>query len=490
MNLPGWFQKAARRVGVSITPIKPKSEYGSGQTSSRKRQRIPGGQPRDGKKELANGTRTQIVKRSRHIGQNSGFSEENADLMDIYAIGAGMRPQATTEDADWNGEAELLFNDWSRRPEITGQFSLGECQTLISRAIDRDGEVFILKTRDRFGVPRIQLLETHRISNETDAKKRIYDGIQYDRNGRPRFYLLIVDDDANPYRPKTRKIRAASILHIFEPRIISGSRALPPGQQGLLGLQDSIETSSLMSQKVKDYAEKSMVLKSDRADALADGDIGFDSEDQPPQQTDEQAVSDALGGRSLRINADESLDVLTSQEPHANFHAHLEYLEREASGGRLPFEFTRNSKDIGGASIRMITSKVGRKIERRQGIIQGRGLNPLWFFVIGDAIDEGITPRELAPVPGWHRVGWTPTKSITVDAGRESQANREDIIAGIKPIGVEQAERGSDFDEWLAIKTTEARKIMTAAGIAESEPIPLELIYNPGSKEQPPPPIA
>ena len=61
---------------------------------------------------------------------------------------------------------------WSSRCEVTDRFSFEECQSLVCRGMDVDGEYFVLKTRDRFGYPVIQLIETHRVNdcdrNDTD----------------------------------------------------------------------------------------------------------------------------------------------------------------------------------------------------------------------------------------------------------------------------------------------------------------------------------
>lgn len=481
-NQPGWFQRISRKFVLSTTGWwtsggSSGGEYGSGQTGSRHRSRIPGGMPSDNREELRPQTRQQILKRSRHLSKNSGFPVEMASLMRVYAIGEGMRPQAMTESEDWNNLAEEYAANAARRPEITGRFTMAEVQGMVSQAIDFDGEIFALKTRDKFDVPKIQLLETHRISTITDDKKRLYDGIEYDAVGRPKWYHLIVPEPGRRFSTKTRRIPARSMLHIYDPTRISAARALPPGQAGLLHSQDKLETIALMKHKVKDHAEKSLVLKSDRARALEDGDFAVDSEadEYASQPTDEQAVSDALGGRTLRINADEELKALESESPHAAFFELVKWLETDESGGQLPYEVVRNGKDIGGANIRLVVSKADRKIKCRQQIIETRLMQPWWFYVIGDAIDI----RELAPEQNWHRSRCSTTKRITVDAGREAQANREDVILGPKLISEDVSERGGDFDEWLRMRAMEARKIMTAAGIAETEPIPVEMLWNP-----------
>ena len=88
---------------------------------------------------------------------------------------------------------EAYFTRWAARPEITNRFSFEECQNLVCRGIDVDGEYFILKVRDRFGRARIQLLESHRVGSPPDDKVSV-DGVLFDAFGAPLSYLVQQDD--------------------------------------------------------------------------------------------------------------------------------------------------------------------------------------------------------------------------------------------------------------------------------------------------------
>jgi capsid protein len=151
-------------------------------------------------------------------------------------------------------------------------------------------------------------------------------------------------------------------------------------------------------------------------------------------------------------------------------------MERDASGGRLPWEVTRDPSKVGGASVRLVTSKAERYIEDRGMVIDDRFNEAVWFYFIGSEIDAG----NLAAVPGWNDVEWTRPKKMSVDAGRDSQASRQDIEMGIKNWSDELDERGGDFDDWLSRRKEQARQIMRACGKPDSEEIPLWMIYKPG----------
>ena len=76
-------------------------------------------------------------------------------------------------------------------------------------------------------------------------------------------------------------------------------------------------------------------------------------------------------------------------------------------------------------------------------MLSSRLITPTWFYVIGNAIDNGILP----PAKNWSKVKVTPPRDITVDAGRESEANRRDVAAGLKLPTTSYEEQGDDFLE-------------------------------------------
>jgi len=466
MKLPNWIRQAALKVASTG------AQFESGKRESRSRGTIPGGTPSGLKYDLPAYTRQEILKRSRYIARNSGFQAEIKSLMAVYAIGDGMRPQAKSPDTDWNAEAERLFNEWSFRAEITNRFNFFEVQHLVSRALDDDGEIFAVKTFDLYENPKLQIVETHAIDCKTDAEKNLFDGIQFDAVGRPVSYMLRSRKMGDP----SVSLPASGVIHVFEPQSVSMSRAFPSGQHGLTKMQDVMELLAMETHATKDAAEVSRVLKSNRERALSDGDFSLDSEgDNSEMTTDEAAVAAAIGGRIVRINTDEELNSFNSNRPNAMFQGFLDTLNREASGGKLPFEVLWDASKVGGASVRLVVSKADRQFQYRQGVMKTRFLTPVWGYVIGSFINAGILPA----VKGWNRVDWTTPRRITVDAGREAQANRLDVESGLKTWADDIAERGGDFDEWLRERSDQARKIMGAAGMDASEPIPLWMIYKP-----------
>ena len=200
---------------------------------SNRRGRVPGAAPTDAKKELSSAARRELVRKSRYLHKNSGFAREVVGDMAIYSVGDGIKPQAQTSDPDWNRAAEEYFMRWCQRADITGRFSFEQCQSLVCRGIDVDGEYFIVKVRDRFGRPRIQLVESHRISDAASSVETV-DGIGFDRFGAPAFYRVQQDDESY------RDIPSGAVMHVFEPESASGARSAPTLQHSINHLLDEV----------------------------------------------------------------------------------------------------------------------------------------------------------------------------------------------------------------------------------------------------------
>lgn len=442
---------------------------------SRRRKSPTGSKPREWKFDLTPTVRTELVRRSRYLQKNSGFYEEAASDMALYSVGTGIRPQSMADDENWQLRAEQYFEDWAHRCEVTDRFDLTETGNLASRAVDIDGEFFAIRVRDVFGNPKLQIFETHRLQNITDPARRIFSGIQTSAFGKPLNFLFETDDGVD------LSIPAWAVSHIFEPKWSSNLRNPPTLQHGLNNLLDASELLALEKHGVKDLLEISRVLKSQREDALEDGDfvaqpVGTDGEDDESENsTDPREITKILGGRTVRINTDEELSPFESDRPSPTFQGFLEYLLRDTAAGGIPYEVLRDPSKITGAVVRLMVGKTDRRVEARKQMLIRRLYRPTWVYVIGDAIDRG----KLPPAKNWWRVEWTGQKRITVDAGRDEQQARYDLEAGRKSFEQDFAERGMDFDQQLLIRKRNARAIMRAAGIADSEPIPMWMLYKP-----------
>jgi capsid protein len=234
---------------------------------------------------------------------------------------------------------------------------------------------------------------------------------------------------------------------------------------------DEIELLALEKHAVKDNADVARILKTARADLGEDGDFSLGTPDQG-QASNPAQLQKIIGGKLVALKPDESLDSFQSNRPSPTFTGFLNHLRRDSALGVLPYEFAADSSSIGGAGVRLIVAKADRRFSYRQLILINRLIEPVWAYVIGDAIARG----ELEAAPQWWRISCTTPRKVTVDAGREAQQNRADVEMGLKTIAQSYGELGLDFEEEMRTRARNARFLVELA--AEFN-IPLELLYKP-----------
>lgn len=443
------------------------SPYESANWSPR-RGRVPGAAPGDTKRDLTPGVRNELVRRSRYLCKNSGFVRELVGNMAIYSTGDGIKPQAQSADPTWNRQAEEYFANWATQCEVTRRFSFEECQSLVCRGIDVDGEYFIHKTRDKNNRPILQLIEAHRVGDTAGATETV-DGIGLDEVGAPSFYRLILDDGT------FRDLPAESVLHVFEPESSSAVRHPATIQHSINHVLDEMELLALEKHAVKDNADVARILKTDRGEIEDEtGDYSVGREPVPMDGSDPVSLQRIIGGKLVALKPNESLDSFQSNRPSPTFTGFLDFIRRDSALGVLPYEFAADSSKIGGAGVRLVVAKADRRFSFRQLILTQRFIRPVWAYVIGDAIAQGFLPDQL----GWQRVRFQKPKRVTVDAGRESQQNRADVETGLKTLSESYAELGLDFEEQAEVRAQDARILFD---LAAKYQIPLEMLYRPST---------
>ncbi|MCH7228569.1 phage portal protein [Haloferula sp. A504] len=458
---------AAQLLPPILVPKAWSSPFEAANWSSR-RGSVPGASPTDARQELTSSVRTELVRKSRYLHKNSGFVRELVANMAIYSTGDGIRIQAQSGDAGWNRAAEEYFSFWSARCEVTRRFSFEECQALVCRGIDIDGEYFVHKTRDTEGEPRLQLIESHRIGDEFGSKDTI-DGVGLDGWGAPVFYRVLEDNG------KGRDLPAPSVLHLFEPEWAGGVRSHPTIQHSINHVLDEMELLALEKHAVKDNCDVARVLKTGRGEIDDNGDFVVGGTGGAGEGSDPVSLQRIIGGKLVALKPEESLDSFQPNRPSPTFTGFLEHLRRDSALGVIPFEFAADSGKIGGAGVRLIVAKADRRFSFRQMILERRLLRPVWAFVIGDAIDRGL----IDPVAGWWKISSTPPKRVVVDSGREAQQNRADVEMGLKTLSDHYGELGADFGEEVERRAADARLILETA---EKFDVPVEMLWKPGGR--------
>lgn len=234
---------------------------------------------------------------------------------------------------------------------------------------------------------------------------------------------------------------------------------------------DEMELLALEKHAVKDNADVARILKTARGEIDETGDFSIGTASQP-QGSDAAQLQKIIGGKLVALKPDESLDSFQSNRPSPTFTGFLQHLRRDSALGVLPYEFAADSSSIGGASVRLVVAKADRRFSYRQLILITRLIEPVWAYVIADAIARGEIPAQ----PQWWRISCTTPRRVTVDAGHEAQQNRADVEMGLKTLAQSFGELGLDFEEEMRVRARNAKFLVDLA--AEFQ-IPLEMLWKP-----------
>lgn len=476
--LPQIKKPALPKVGKDSTP-KKKASTGPGIFSnfesakfSNKRSWIWSSWPQDFKKTMTVFDRMETTRKMRWLELNAGLIRQVLSDMALYTVGNGIKPQAQSGDEVWDDLAEAYFKRWgSRACDITGRFSFFEIQHILCRLMDRDGEVFILKTRGADGQPKLQIIESHRVGNSStnSVPAGMVDGIQFGPYGQPIAYNVIRSDGSS------RLVPANAIIHLYEPELASGARAYSPLQHSINNLVDMLEILSLEKLAVKTASDITRTLT--RENPNFDGTqsdfeaFGMRPQDYKDGLTDPSEASTFLGGKILALAPGEKLESFESNRPNKTFDGFIEHLQRDSLAGMLPFEFVADPTKAGGATMRFVVAKADRKFSHRQAILIQRFLTPVWGYVIGSAIKDKL----LKSTENWTNVSWTTPRKVTVDSGRDAQQNRMDIETGLKSLTDNYLEEGLDPKEKMRENAAEKKYLIQ---LSEEFGVPISMLYS------------
>jgi lambda family phage portal protein len=463
-----------RRIGAGIKSFS--AGFGSGISTfqpyeaagfSRKRPVIYGAHARDSSLDLSEWTRTELLKLARHMYRNVGLIKGAVDSIAAYSVGPGLRPQYRGTDTEFGKLAEQYWRDVvAPNPEVTGRMTWTDLLLALSRSIDVDGDVFVIMTNGG----KLQVVEGHRVCEGDNYEST--DGVFLGKMGEPTAYLLELGDTY-------RKINSDLVIHLMEmerPDQIRGGSNLA---RALNHVRDLKLLGEFEKDALKLQGSIAAVITSNEGDALANSG-GFFGNIQPVDTGDTSIAREQITSSATipRLAPGEKIEMVAPNRPNNGFEPFAKFLIRDvAMGLGLPIEFVYDPASVGGAGMRFIVAKAQRRFEQRQRLLVDRFCNRSWAYFIGRAIANG----DLPPAEDYRKVSWQTPKSLTVDAGRETQQAREDYKAGLSSLQDYFGELGLDWEEqvlqmnkekqFIAALTPAAAPITAAP---DEDPIPEE----------------
>lgn len=408
--------------------------------------------PQVASKELTSHNRRDILSQSRYIYRSDGTIKELVDNMALYSIGTGITPQPLSSNSAFNNKIQADFLRWWNKPEITGRFTGRDVQKFISTAYDVDGEIFIIKTKDKHtNEPKIQLIESQQV--KTDSEHNDYEsGIKFDEYGKPLSYLIELSSG------QFTEVPASSVIHIFNAERATSTRGISTFTHLLSLTNQRTELLDLTLQKARQEAKFVNAIeqtKSDNTLSASDYLNGMSDSSDEEQSLFESAsrVSSVIGGTTVSLPSGMTLKQLSNNTPGNSYLGFAEQLLKLSSCGLMPYGFTDPS-NLTGVSVRMTIAKAARVISDRQELIC-KVMEEIYHYFLGWMLSSEEYSSISEDVSDLFSVTWQCPRSVTVDYGKDEKTDLILLQQGVKPIEDYYAERGLDF-------TTEAKKRLDA----------------------------
>jgi hypothetical protein len=376
----------------------------------------------------------------------SGAIEQKAD----YVGSAGFSARFAAEDTKWSRTAsdglESAHSVCNARGSI---FTWERSWKIASRLLDIDGGFFILLGRAPSGWPVVQFFEAHRIGSrgETIVESgpykglRILNGIIYNDSGREVAYRVL---GSKP--EEDRDISAMDMIHVCEPRWYSDGRPFPNVAYAILDWYDAKETRGFQRIKQKVNSALTMVETTEDGKAPVDAALSTARGQRGTATAPRPLEIKMLDGGLIRYvkSGGGSIETHTDNTPGDGW---LKFDQRIIAGAFYGIGWRYEMMDpsaLSGAPTRGFADQINTAIHARW-LTLSKCLKRVDGFLLSCLIDIG----EVPPHAEWMKFGYVPPADFTVDQGRSSKADIDNVRAGADTIPSVVGRYGRSAEEVL-----------------------------------------
>jgi len=393
-----------------------------------------GSNPQDARRDVNPSDRLALIQKARYAEKNYPAMVQFINDMVMYVVGDGMMPTSHASDPAKARLYEEYYHRETRRADITGRFTGEQLQRIIVHTWAVDGEIFALKVRDSQNRAKTQLIEGHRVISPTDPAqltKDTWDGFRFGPYGEV-IGIWVQNDDQS-----FRLIPAESFMQVANQSRITSAHGIPPMQQALNSMQDQNEIIELEKRAVKQVTDVPSVLTKNGgfADASLVSDLNGGG------ATDFGNIGAQMGGKLLVLEPGEDLKSVSPNFPRQSMEMFNAILARMIASGGLPYEVVGDGSKAGSALVRMVLGKADRFVGQIQCMVHDDYCVPDWQWRISDGISKGLLPDD----PKWSDVEFSVPQAPSIDNGRDSANDREDLRAGLTSFSAIAKKRGVDF---------------------------------------------
>jgi capsid protein len=449
-----WFERALETIApqAALRRLQARVEtalfsYNAAQTN-RLYAPMQYGQPSESSQTVRE--RVVMMWEARNLVENCPEVKEVSRKFGNYLTPTEYSP--ATGDRDYNATVGEWFHTWCKQADATGRNSFRKLVQLAAENRPVDGDCGFVIRRVGDGL-KLQLVPATRIGNPNEMgldSENYFEGVITNEFGVPVAYRIYRVTREGVYFG-AEDVPAGNFCHYFDPFRVDQYR-------GVTDFHAAIQTARMLHEILQ--AEKAGVRFASQQAALVFTDRGTanarnlftptPSATLPSGQQQKNELSEV--GMIKYLGQADRVETMPARPSTAftGFIAHLMHELSIAVG--IPKGVLFGTQDYAGPSVRAEFAAADRVFARHQGVLVDKVLDPIKNAVILDAIARGEIPAPPAragetPVQALKRATrgeWRFPPKLTIDVGRESQANLNENRQGAKSLQEIAAEQGTD----------------------------------------------
>lgn len=400
--------------------------------------------------------RYKLIRAARDLADN--FPPVRSLLLKFATYVAGrLSYQARTGDRDLDEQVERYWAKWCRECDFLRRHDFTTLLQLAVMAILRDGDCGFIIVRDGDKL-KLQSVEADRIGspyNRLIDSNTYIGGIMLDEYGRPEKYQIFVRTINNQYIEPT-DILASQFIHLFDATRLDEYRGRSAFATALNAARDLQETLKAEVQAIKFASYQTGIITTENGSADA-ADYFATSTRNDLGQTEK--LSNVDPGAIQYLSPGEKIEMFKNDRPGGAFGEFVRLVQSHiAMAVGLPYGFAFDA-DKSGPMARMEAAMAERTFARWRGLLESQFLTRIKNIVLLDAAARGeINDSEFLLDGRWC---W-PAK-VSIDYGREANADIALWKAGLKTAGQIYSDAGEDYEEALRARAKETGMIVDLA---------------------------
>jgi lambda family phage portal protein len=408
----------------------------------------------------SNYDRVELMKRARDLAENVGLVR--SILMKFAShTAANISYQARTENPEVNTEVEAYWAEWFDKCDITTRHTGSTLMQVAMMSMLRDGDFLFCLVRDKDANLKIQGIEADRLGDpfKVYTSLDLIGGIHIDRDtGAPSAYDIYSRSIGDFYTYQTT-IPSSQAFHLFDPLRIDQYRGISAFHTAINDCTDIYDIINFEKMAAKNASSQAGIVKRNNNNA---SDLSSLTNDED------------LNGNTIKLEAIESgkisylepgEDIVFPDGPSrpsgafAEFHKIL--LRNICLGLGIPYSFAVDPSAMSGPTARLEMQQAGRTFRRYQKLLDDKVLRPIKNIVIADGVARGLIEDNVGSrtTRGIFNFG----ANVSIDLGRESQANLAEFRSGLMTASQIYSERGLDFESSMRQRAIEAKLIKDLA---------------------------